>query len=68
MLLSTKTSFFYFLEIALTVHALEIIISTESIVDKDVEEMLSIVVKVILRKPLSLEHLDEAMSRFRHSE
>jgi CheY-like chemotaxis protein len=43
----------------------KIIISTASNVDKDVREMLSIGVKAILRKPLSLEHLDETMSRFR---
>jgi len=45
----------------------KIIISTASIVDKDVEEMRSIGVKAILQKPLSLEHLDETMSRFRPS-
>jgi DNA-binding NarL/FixJ family response regulator len=44
----------------------KIIISTASIVDNVVEEMLSIGVKAILQKPLSLEHLDETMSRFRH--
>ncbi|HYA83421.1 MAG TPA: response regulator [Candidatus Bathyarchaeia archaeon] len=44
----------------------KIIISTASIVDKDVQKMLSIGVKAILRKPLSLEHLDETMNRFRH--
>jgi len=44
----------------------KIIISTASIVDNVVEEMLSIGVKAILRKPLSLEQLDETMSRFRH--
>lgn len=44
----------------------KIIISTASIVDKVVEEMLSIGVKAILQKPLSLEHLDETMSRFKH--
>ncbi len=44
----------------------KIIISTASIVDNDVEEMLSIGVKAILRKPLSLERLDETMSKFRH--
>ena len=44
----------------------KIIISTASIVDKDVQRMLSIGVKAILRKPLSLEHLDETMNRFRH--
>ena len=42
----------------------KIIISTASIVDND-EEILSIGVKAILQKPLSLEHLDETMSRFR---
>ena len=44
----------------------KIIISTASIVDNVVEEMLSIGVKAILQKPLSLEQLDETMSRFRH--
>jgi CheY-like chemotaxis protein len=44
----------------------KIIISTASIVDDVVEEMLSIGVKAILQKPLSLEQLDETMSRFRH--
>ena len=44
----------------------KIIISTASIVGNNVEEMLSIGVKAILQKPLSLEHLDETMSRFRH--
>jgi CheY-like chemotaxis protein len=44
----------------------KIIISTASIVDNVVEEMLPIGVKAILQKPLSLEHLDETMSRFRH--
>ena len=44
----------------------KIIISTASIVDNDVEKMLSIGVKAILQKPLSLERLDETMSRFRH--
>ena len=44
----------------------KIIISTASIADNVVEEMLSIGVKAILRKPLSLEQLDETMSRFRH--
>jgi CheY-like chemotaxis protein len=44
----------------------KIIISTASIVDNEVEEMLPIGVKAILQKPLSLEHLDETMSRFRH--
>ena len=44
----------------------KIIITTASIVDNVVEEMLSIGVKAILRKPLSLEQLDETMSRFRH--
>ena len=43
-----------------------IIISTASIVDNDVEKMLSIGVKAILEKPLSLERLDETMNRFRH--
>jgi CheY-like chemotaxis protein len=43
----------------------KIIISTASIVDNDVEEMLSIGVKAILQKPLSLEHLEETMSRFK---
>jgi CheY-like chemotaxis protein len=45
----------------------KIIISTASIVDNDVKEMLSLGVRAILRKPLSLEHLDETMSRFRRS-
>jgi CheY-like chemotaxis protein len=45
----------------------KIIITTASIVDNMVEEMRSIGVKAILQKPLSLEHLDETMSRFRHS-
>ena len=44
----------------------KIIISTASIVDNVVEEMLSIGVKAILQKPLSLEQLDDTMSRFRH--
>ena len=44
----------------------KIIISTASIVDNVVEEMLSLGVKAILQKPLSLERLDETMSRFRH--
>ena len=44
----------------------KIIISAASIVDNVVEEMLSIGVKAILQKPLSLEQLDETMSRFRH--
>ena len=44
----------------------KIIISTASIADNVVEEMLSIGVKAILQKPLSLEHLDETMSRFKH--
>jgi CheY-like chemotaxis protein len=44
----------------------KIIISTASIVDSVFEEMLSIGVKAILQKPLSLEQLDETMSRFRH--
>ena len=44
----------------------KIIISTASIVDNVVEEMLSIGVKAILQKPLSLEQLDETMNRFRH--
>jgi two-component system, OmpR family, response regulator len=44
----------------------KIIISTASIVDNDVEEMLSIGVKAILQKPLSLEHLEETMNRFKH--
>ena len=44
----------------------KIIISTASTVDNDVEKMLSIGVKAILRKPLSLERLDETMSKFRH--
>ena len=44
----------------------KIIISTASIVDDVVEEMLSIGVKAILQKHLSLEQLDETMSRFRH--
>jgi len=45
----------------------KIIITTASIVDNVVEEMRSIGVKAILQKPLSLEHLDETMSKFRHS-
>jgi CheY-like chemotaxis protein len=44
----------------------KIIISTASIVNNVVEEMMSIGVKAILQKPLSLEQLDETMSRFRH--
>ncbi|MGB6531098.1 MAG: response regulator [Candidatus Nitrosopolaris sp.] len=44
----------------------KIIISTASIADNVVEEMLSIGVKAILQKPLSLEHLDETMNRFKH--
>ena len=36
----------------------KIIISTASIADDVIEEMLSIGVKAILQKPLSLEHLD----------
>jgi CheY-like chemotaxis protein len=43
-----------------------ILFTASSIVDKDVEELMSIGVKTILRKPLSLEHLEETINRFRH--
>jgi CheY-like chemotaxis protein len=43
-----------------------ILFTASSIVDNDIEEMMSIGVKTILRKPCSLEHLEETINRFRH--
>ncbi|PWU79130.1 MAG: response regulator [Candidatus Nitrosopolaris wilkensis] len=43
-----------------------IIFTASSILDKDVQELMLIGIKTILPKPLSLEHLDETINRFRH--
>jgi CheY-like chemotaxis protein len=43
-----------------------IIFTASSILDKDVQEMLSIGIKAVLRKPLSLEHLEKTINIFRH--